>query len=222
MDKINDKLPEEMQKQINKNAIAADVENQNKTWEYRAGYRAGHKAGATAWAPWKVKYDELQVILNKHLRTEQELLKSAEAAHALSQRMADALEAIANAPLPANENERLSWIYTARNLASENLQQFKDGKGKEVEPVKEIEYMPIHPEDARKPGCPKQFPMHLLSEDQAQKNHGQTLKRLKDRGGLGITEILAIVHRKKWSHYASLHWADALSMLNEVLTNPQK
>lgn len=82
-----------------------------------------------------------------------------------------------------------------------------------------IEYMPIHPDDARKFDCPTQFPMHLLDEGQAQRNHSQTLKRLKERGGLSVREILAIVGKKNWNYYGSLLWEDAIKMLNEIITN---
>lgn len=93
----------------------------------------------------------------------------------------------------------------------------------EVEEIEEIEYMPIHPDDARKPECPKQFPMHLLDEGQAMRNHSQTLKRLKERGGLSVREILAIVGKKPWSHYGSLPWDEAIEMLfGIVITNQQK
>jgi hypothetical protein len=88
-------------------------------------------------------------------------------------------------------------------------------EGKEVE--KPIEYMPIHPEDARKPGCPKQFPMHLLNEARALSNHSQSLKRLKERGGLSVVEILAIVRGKPWNYYGALTWEDALKRLNNIL-----
>lgn len=83
---------------------------------------------------------------------------------------------------------------------------------------KQIEYMPIHPDDLKKPGCPKEFPMHLLNEEQAMKNHGQTLRRLKERGGLGVFEILAIVNKRRWNHYHGLKWPEALQMLNDLLT----
>jgi endogenous inhibitor of DNA gyrase (YacG/DUF329 family) len=95
--------------------------------------------------------------------------------------------------------------------------------GKEVEIVKEIEYMPIQPVDAKKFDCPKRFPMHLLNEDQAQRNHSQSLKRLKERGGLSVHEILAVAGKKPYSYYGGLPWNEALKMLNEiVLTNPTK
>lgn len=39
------------------------------------------------------------------------------------------------------------------------------------------------------PTCPKAVPMDWLSNDHAVNNHNQTLKRLKERGGLGPNEI---------------------------------
>lgn len=134
-----------------------------------------------------------------------------------AQVLVDALEAIANSPVPVNEREMHSWIETARTMATTAWEQWKGGKGKE------IEYMPIHPDDARKFDCPTQFPMHLLDEGQAQRNHSQTLNRLKERGGLSVREILAIVGKKPWSYYSALPWAEAIKMLNDiVITNPQK
>lgn len=103
-----------------------------------------------------------------------------------------------------------------RNIANEALSGEGDKEG-----AKPIEYMPVHPEDARKPGCPKQFPMHLLNEGRAQLNHGQTLKRLKERGGLGVTEILAIVGDKPWGYYGALKWEEALKMLNAILNQKE-
>lgn len=46
--------------------------------------------------------------------------------------MANALDQIAQAPVPANEREMLSWIETARALCDTTLQQWK-GDGKEVD-----------------------------------------------------------------------------------------
>jgi len=40
--------------------------------------------------------------------------------------------------------------------------------------------------------------MDLLNERQAQINHGQTLQRLAERGGLSPCEALAIAERREW------------------------
>lgn len=44
----------------------------------------------------------------------------------------------------------------------------------------------------------KSMPMVMLSDKQAMKNHGQTLERLAERGGICPSEALAIMD--------SLHW----------------
>jgi hypothetical protein len=81
--------------------------------------------------------------------------------------------------------------------------------------------MPVHPEDARKPYCPRQIPMSLLNEERAQRNHGQTLQRLKERGGLGVMEILSIIQDKSWSNYKGVKWEEALKMLNDILNQKE-
>lgn len=40
------------------------------------------------------------------------------------------------------------------------------------------------------PDMPTEIPWDMLNELMAERNHGQTLKRLNERGGLGITECL--------------------------------
>ena len=40
--------------------------------------------------------------------------------------------------------------------------------------------------------------MDILNEQQANRNHGQTLARLAERGGLSPDEALAIVERRDW------------------------
>lgn len=122
--------------------------------------------------------------------------------------------------------DALEWIKTYGPV-DELTVKFIDNaieqwKGKEVKKPP-IEYMPVHPEDARKFDCPKQFPMHLLDEGQAMSNHSQSLKRLKERGGLSVHEMIAVANKKPWSYYSKLPWAEALKMLNDiVITNPQK
>jgi hypothetical protein len=47
----------------------------------------------------------------------------------------------------------------------------------------------------------KSIPMVLLMpyEEQALRNHSQSLQRLAERGGMGPTEILGIVRGLRWS-----------------------
>lgn len=39
--------------------------------------------------------------------------------------------------------------------------------------------------------------MDVLNEEWAKRNHGQTLERLNERGGLSVEEIMAIIERRK-------------------------
>jgi len=42
------------------------------------------------------------------------------------------------------------------------------------------------------------MPMAMLNDAQAMKNHGQSLKRLAERGGLASAEALAIMDGLRW------------------------
>ena len=44
------------------------------------------------------------------------------------------------------------------------------------------------------------FPWEIIEphEQQARKNHGQSLKRLKERGGLSVSEAVAILEDRAW------------------------
>lgn len=159
-------------------------------------------------------HSESKIEIDLHCETEMYKLELSQWKDR-AQVLVDALEAFILWQGPTLAN------WPVMKQAHEALQQWKDRK--EVDdPVQEIEYMPIHPDDATKFDCPKQFPMHLLNEDQAQINHGQTLQRLKERGGLSVREILAIVNRKRWSYYEYLQWTEALAMLNDILANTTK
>jgi hypothetical protein len=48
----------------------------------------------------------------------------------------------------------------------------------------------------------KSMPMAMLDNNQAKKNHGQTLQRLAERGGLAPSEALAIMDGVHWGAYA--------------------
>jgi len=48
----------------------------------------------------------------------------------------------------------------------------------------------------RRPDCPRSVPMSLLSEQQAQWNHSQSLARLNERGGLCPMEMLCNIERR--------------------------
>lgn len=46
------------------------------------------------------------------------------------------------------------------------------------------------------------MPMAMLNDAQAMKNHGQSLKRLAERGGLSSSEALAIMDGRRWGSVA--------------------
>ena len=56
----------------------------------------------------------------------------------------------------------------------------------------------------------KSMPMAMLDNNQAKKNHGQTLERLAERGGLAPSEALAIMDGVHWGAYAVCDENDAL------------
>jgi len=44
----------------------------------------------------------------------------------------------------------------------------------------------------------KAIPISVLNDDWAQRNHGQTIERLAERGGIDVSEALAIIERRDW------------------------
>lgn len=52
----------------------------------------------------------------------------------------------------------------------------------------------------KKLGCPKTLPWAFIEphERQAYINHGQTLQRLNERGGLDVVELRAVLEGKSW------------------------
>lgn len=64
---------------------------------------------------------------------------------------------------------------------------------------------------AQYPNAPRCIPMFLLNEEQAQKNHLQTLQRLAERGGLAPDEAIAIMDRRK---FIPIPTKTALEILN--------
>lgn len=194
-------------------AYVTGIGDVNRKYAAKHGYIAGATAeNNRAQGELKEAQDAARMFCNKHNETATQLSALVDRAQVLVEALNEFISYHESGLLPARH------VYEKAVAA---LEQWK-GTGKEVKPVKEIEYMPIHPEDARKPYCPRQFPMNLLDEQHAQRNHGQTLQKLKERGGLGVLEILSIVNKKPWSYYRDLKWDDALRMLNDILTNPTK
>lgn len=66
------------------------------------------------------------------------------------------------------------------------------------------------------PGTPVSVPWSLLAphEEQAQRNHYQSLKRLAERGGLSPAEMVAVIEDRPWRNMAP---ADAVARLLELI-----
>lgn len=47
-------------------------------------------------------------------------------------------------------------------------------------------------------GTPLQLSARVLSEEWAKRNHGQSLQRLAERGGLSLCEAAAVAGRRAW------------------------
>lgn len=64
-----------------------------------------------------------------------------------------------------------------------------------------IAAFPVHPDDALKPGAPRSIPWHMVKphEKQAIANHSQTLERLEQRGGLTMSELIAVLEDREWA-----------------------
>lgn len=88
--------------------------------------------------------------------------------------------------------------------------------------MEDKEYMPVHPCDIKQPNCPEKVPISLLNESRAISNHGQSLQRLRERGGLSVKEMLCIIHDKRWSYYENLKMPFAIAALNKILDEQTK
>lgn len=69
-------------------------------------------------------------------------------------------------------------------------------------------------------GCPRSAPWSFVAphEAQAQANHEQTLERLAQRGGLGPSELVAVVRGEKIRVVMARPDRDAVPMLLELLS----
>lgn len=52
--------------------------------------------------------------------------------------------------------------------------------------------------------------MSVLNEQQADRNHGQTLRRLAERGGLSLSEAAAIAEQRQWRSQKNVDAAAAI------------
>ena len=64
--------------------------------------------------------------------------------------------------------------------------------------------------------CPTSIPWSVIAphERQADRNHGQTLKRLAERGGLSACEAVAVLEDRDWHKMTD---EDAVGRLKEIV-----
>lgn len=64
--------------------------------------------------------------------------------------------------------------------------------------------------------CPKYIPWEYVEphEWQAQKNHGQSLQRLAERGGLDPIELVAVLERRSWR---AMSMRSAIDRLKQII-----
>ena len=69
-------------------------------------------------------------------------------------------------------------------------------------------------------GCAFSVPWLLLNEEYAQKNHGQSLARLAERGGLDPVELVAnIRHMDQYDLDGKITLQEAVAIVNELASN---
>lgn len=64
---------------------------------------------------------------------------------------------------------------------------------------------------------PAEIPDSLLNEDHAKHVHGQTLKRLNERGGMGVEEIVLNIKRLSYSDINLISKKDAIDFIKKRL-----
>jgi len=115
---------------------------------------------------------------------------------------------------------------TLEDVQLKSTEALSAGEG-EKEPVKEIEYMPILTAELNEKeykgmaNVPVKVPMHLLNEKQAYNNHGQSLARLKERGGISIREALSLINCYHWNYYGGMEARKAVAMLNDLISQKE-
>lgn len=67
-------------------------------------------------------------------------------------------------------------------------------------------------------GFPKEVPMQIFNEEWAQRNHGQSLDYLNERGGLSPNEMLAIIEKRPWKKINEVE--AMLKIINNYVLRP--
>ena len=82
------------------------------------------------------------------------------------------------------------------------------GQGPAERMVRPLAWMPVL-------GHPLAIRADILDAQQAMTNHGQTLERLAERGGLSLDEAAAIAERRRWCELTAGEAMDALKRAAE-------
>lgn len=71
----------------------------------------------------------------------------------------------------------------------------------QIDPNRPFPIMRDHLDASERLLIPKSIPWYILAphETQARSNHGQTLKRLAERGGLAFEEAYDILRSRRWN-----------------------
>ena len=69
----------------------------------------------------------------------------------------------------------------------------------------------------RFPHCPKEVPMSLLSERWAQRNHGQSLDQLNERGGMSAIELVCNIEGMDYPHGVAVNELSYIKKLIEYI-----
>ncbi len=86
-----------------------------------------------------------------------------------------------------------------------------------TEPIRHLNSRTCFPILGERGTLPRAVPWSLVEshERQAYKNHGQTLARLAERGGLAPCELLAVLQDRKWQR---MSFDDAVAGVHAFLT----
>lgn len=79
-------------------------------------------------------------------------------------------------------------------------------------------------DEAVRLGCPRSLPWSLFEghERQAQRNHGQTLERLAERGGLCPKEAIAVLTDRHWRETIHMPLGDAIAELKAMAAEAEQ
>ena len=82
--------------------------------------------------------------------------------------------------------------------------------------IKRFPVLLSHMERSKFDDCPESIPWELVEPHtwQALKNHGQSIARLAERGGLDPSELVAIFERRPWR---KMTMRDAVNRLKQMI-----